>query len=60
VTGPIPDPLLLVRHKAAMKLIKQVAPEERLSLLVAVVAPESSEWARLLEERDRDIDAVAV
>ena len=47
MTGPVPTPDLMARHKAAMKLIKHVSLGERVELLAAVVAPRSREWERL-------------
>jgi hypothetical protein len=38
-TGPEPSPALLLRLEAALPLLPELAPEERLDLLAAIVWP---------------------
>jgi hypothetical protein len=54
MSGPAPDKDLLLRHDAAMKVIPFLAPEQRVSLLAAVVAPSPYFWWML--ERGRRLD----
>jgi hypothetical protein len=60
MSGPTPTPDLLERHQAAMAIIRQIDPAERVLLLAAVVDP-SEEWLVELErERRRREHTVAV
>ena len=52
MSGLVPDEQLKRRLDKAMEIVHFMDERERVLLLAAVVAPQSSEWQRLLEEEE--------